>query len=81
MTDREESTTEGSKEETRGVPGGDHHEHHEHHEQQQDTALLPEATGSTVQDIVQRQYAVRARAFQLAIKEFVVGWHETRRGG
>ena len=33
---------------------------------------------STIQDVVKNSYAVRARAFQLAVKEFVVGWHETR---
>lgn len=33
---------------------------------------------ATVQDIVRNKYAIRARAFQLAVKEFVVGWHETR---
>ncbi len=36
---------------------------------------------ATVQDIVKNKYAVRARAFQLAVKEFVVGWHETRHRG
>lgn len=33
---------------------------------------------ATVGDVARHQYAIRARAFQLAVKEFVVGWHETR---
>ena len=37
-----------------------------------------ELRSATVQDIVKNKYAVRVRAFQLAVKEFVVGWHETR---
>ncbi len=36
---------------------------------------------ASVRDIVKNKYAVRARAFQLAVKEFVVGWHETRHRG
>ena len=34
---------------------------------------------TTLQGLVKDQYAIRARAFQLAVKEFVVGWHEARR--
>lgn len=34
---------------------------------------------ATVGDVARHQYAIRARAFQLAVKEFVVGWHETRK--
>jgi len=33
---------------------------------------------TTVSGVAKHQYAIRARAFQLAVKEFVAGWHETR---